>query len=209
MLEKSLLYYWIHHVQLVCLVRCPLLVCISSYIIHLHQYQPMSTCLIWSGCSFKACDWLCGGLFCLSAVFPSIRGFLFGAPLPLPLGVQLLFSCTWSHTLDEGAHSCIYLHRGLFRADCCAPFLKRANIQYMKQQSIVFKHRLLFKYKQCLLTWCLESLFLFGSLNVLFIRTLLSCCQSSHCFMCTSKGNGCCKSKDEPQGRYNMICTSP
>lgn len=112
MLEKSLLYYWIHHVQLVCLVRCPLLVCISSYIIHLHQYQPMSTCLIWNGCSFEACDWLCGGLFCLSAVFPSIRGFLFGAP---PCPSHLVFSsCSHAHghthsmkALTRASHSTV------------------------------------------------------------------------------------------------------
>lgn len=88
---QSLLYKCMQHVHLASvLLSVPS--CGPSWILHpaSSHYQPASAFLIWTGCSFEACDWLLGRLFCLWAVFPSIRGFLFffffQSPLPFPLG---------------------------------------------------------------------------------------------------------------------------
>lgn len=113
---KSLRYKCMQHVHLASvLLSVPS--CGPSWILHpaSSHYQPASACLIWNGCSFEACDWLLGRLFCLWAVFPSIRGFLFFQSPPAPHS-QLLFACTWMHSAHAGSTLAL-LCIGLFQAD--------------------------------------------------------------------------------------------
>lgn len=82
--------------------------CGPSWILHpaSSHYRPASACLIWNGCSFEPCDWLSGRLFCLWAIFPSIRSFLFfQSPLPFPLSsCSLARGCT-AHTHRINTHT--------------------------------------------------------------------------------------------------------
>lgn len=113
---QSLLYKCMQHVHLASvLLSVPS--CGPSWILHpaSSHYQPASAFLIWNGCSFEACDWLLGRLFCLWAVFPSIRGFLFfffSEPPTLPS--RLLFTCTWMQSARTQNNHSHCFHFGLF-----------------------------------------------------------------------------------------------
>lgn len=98
---------------------CPLVACLGSYILHPQQYLLVCACLIWNGYSFEARDWLLGRLFCLSAVFPSIRSFLFSEPPTLPSkpSAPVYFHVDTQHThrIKMFAHTSLHnFYCGLF-----------------------------------------------------------------------------------------------
>lgn len=120
-----------------CRVR-PLAAPVRPCITRPHQCQLVCACLIWDGCSFEACDWLPGRLFCLQAIFPSIRGFLFRAPSPLPLGPVLLHVDAHRNRIKTLAHTSLHrFYRGLFRADSCTTLHTSTLTQ---RKSTAYKH---------------------------------------------------------------------
>lgn len=101
--------------------------CTSSH------YRPASGCLIWNGYGFEPCDWLLGRLFCLWAVFPSIRRFFFfffRAPYPsLSAPIHL-------HVDAHAGQTLTLLYVGLFQAGFWAHFLKSLATYSCQKKSV-------------------------------------------------------------------------